>query len=515
MIQQIPRPVILCILDGWGYRKEKENNAIAMGNTPNWNRWVDTYPSTMMKTSGLDVGLPNGQMGNSEVGHTNLGAGRIVMQDLPRIDKAIASGALSRNPTLIDFIQQLKETNGRCHLMGLMSSGGVHSHINHFVTLAKILDDAGIPVCVDAYLDGRDTPPDSGKGFIADFEKRTQNLKNTKICVISGRFYAMDRDNRWERITLAYDALVEAKGPRFASANEAISASYQNEKTDEFILPTIIGDYQGMCDGDGVLMVNYRSDRAREILEMLLAPDFTKAIRSRVIHFKVATGMTEYSKEHTKWLTSLFPPEDLKNIFGQVIEDYGKKQLRIAETEKYAHVTFFFNGGEEKMFKGEERILVPSPKVTTYDLKPEMSACEVTDKLVDAILSKKFDAIIVNYANGDMVGHTGILNATIKAIESVDSCLGRLEKVLQEVGGTMFVTADHGNAELMQDPETKAPYTAHTIFPVKAVLVNPPQNIKGLKEGKLADIAPTLLDLMHLFKPIEMTGNSLLIKKEK
>ena len=512
MTQQTPRPVVLCVLDGWGYRADKQDNAIETGNTPNWHRWMKEYPTATMHTSGLDVGLPDGQMGNSEVGHTNLGAGRVVMQDLPRIDQAIKTGEIKSNPVLSDFIAKLKESKGRCHLMGLMSPGGVHSHMNHFIALAEILDEAGIPVCVDAYLDGRDTPPDSGRGYVERFTQETKDLKNTRIAVVCGRYYAMDRDNRWERVTLAYDALVKADAPRFKTADEAIQASYEAGVTDEFMKPVVIGDYDGMKDGDGVLMVNYRSDRAREILEMLLNPTFDKAPRSQVVHFAAAAGMAEYSEAHNQWLKTLFPPVELKHIFGEVLQENGKTQLRIAETEKYAHVTFFFNGGEEKMFKGEERILVPSPKVATYDLKPEMSAYEVTDKLVEAILSQKFDAIIVNYANGDMVGHTGIMEAAVKAVEAVDECIGRVEKAVCEVGGTLFVTADHGNAELMKDPKTGAPYTAHTTLPVKAVLVCPPAGVTGLQDGRLADVAPTLLDLMNLQKPAEMTGHSLLKK---
>ncbi len=509
---QIPRPVILCILDGWGYRTEKQDNAIETGNTQNWHRWLKEYPTATIHTSGLDVGLPDGQMGNSEVGHTNLGAGRVVMQDLPRIDQAIQKGELKTNPVLLDLISRLKESNGRCHLMGLMSPGGVHSHMDHFIALARILDHAGIPVCVDAYLDGRDTPPSSGRDYVSQFIEKTKDLKNTRISVICGRYYAMDRDNRWERITQAYNALVKAEAPRFETAAEAIEASYAAGITDEFMKPVVIGHYDGMKEGDGILMVNYRSDRAREILEMLLNPSFEKAPRSKVIHFAAAVGMAEYSEAHNQWLKTLFPPVELNQIFGEVLEENGKKQLRIAETEKYAHVTFFFNGGEEKMFKGEERILIPSPKVATYDLKPEMSAYEVTEKLIEAISSGKFDAIIVNYANGDMVGHTGIMDAAIKAVEAVDECIGRVEKAVCTAGGTMLVTADHGNAELMKDPKTNAPYTAHTTLPVKAVLVCPPQNIVGLKDGRLADISPTLLDLMGLPKPTEMTGHSLLKK---
>ena len=513
MTENIKRPVVLCILDGWGYRQEKDYNAIEKANTPNWHTWVKECPHSFIATSGLDVGLPDGQMGNSEVGHTNLGAGRVVMQDLPRIDEAIRTETIKSNPVLLDFIAKLKESKGTAHLMGLMSPGGVHSHMNHAIALARILDNNDIPVRVHAFLDGRDTPPDSARGFIAEFERKTADLTNCKMATVGGRYYGMDRDNRWERETLAYDAMTMAEGVRFDSSDEAIAASYNNGKYDEFMIPAVIGDYHGMKDGDGVLMFNYRSDRAREITEMLLNPDFTKAPRDKVIHFAAAVGMAEYSVEHKKWLKTLFPPEELVNIFGEVLAQNGKTQLRIAETEKYAHVTFFFNGGEEKMFDGEERILVPSPKVATYDLQPEMSALEVTDKLVDAINSDKFDAIIVNYANGDMVGHTGIMEAAVKAVETVDACIGRVKEAVSKMGGCMLITADHGNAEMMQDPITKAPYTAHTVGKVQAVLVCAPENVKALKDGRLADIAPTLLDIMGIKKPSQMTGESLLIKE--
>ena len=506
------RPVILCVLDGWGYRAQKENNAIALANTPVWDRWMATYPTCFLKTSGRDVGLPDGQMGNSEVGHTNLGAGRVVMQDLPRIDEAIATGKLAQNPVLLDLQKALQKTGGTCHMMGLMSDGGVHSHIHHFIALARLLGQAGIPVSVDAFLDGRDTPPTSGLSYVQQFEQHIQDVPNVKIHMVSGRYYAMDRDHRWERVTLAYNALVDADAPRFDTAEQAVEASYRAQTTDEFMKPVVIGDYAGMKDGDAILMVNFRSDRARELTEMLLNPEFSATPRVRVVSFADAVGMTEYSEAHKQWMHILFPAEALTHIFGEEVAAAGKTQLRIAETEKYAHVTFFFNGGEEKLFAQEERILIPSPKVPTYDLKPEMSAYEVTDQLEKAILSEKFDAIIVNYANGDMVGHTGVLSAAIKAVEAVDTCLNRLEKAIRQVGGCMFVTADHGNAEMMVDPETNQPYTAHTTFPVKATLVCPPENVKGLKDGRLADVAPTLLRLMNLPQPEQMTGHSLLIE---
>ena len=505
------KPVILCILDGWGYRAEKQNNAIETGNTPVWHKLVQTYPTSTIQTSGLHVGLPDGQMGNSEVGHTNLGAGRVVMQDLPRIDTAIADGSIKTNPVLTDLIGKLKTTGGICHLMGLIGTGGVHAQQSHIIALAKTLSENGIQVAIHAFMDGRDTPPESGKDFLKDLEKSLEGTL-AKVATVSGRYYAMDRDKRWDRVDKAYRALVIGEGARFDSADMAMASSYAEGVTDEFVLPCVIGDYQGMNDGDGLIMANYRSDRAREITLMLLKPDFTEAERVKVINFADAVAMTEYSSEHTTLMKTLFPAETLTNIYGEIIAKAGLKQLRIAETEKYAHVTFFFNGGAETLFEGEERILIPSPKVATYDLKPEMSAYEVTDKLVEAINSGKFDTIIVNYANGDMVGHTGVMDAAIKAVEAVDECVGRVVDATLKQGGAIFITADHGNAERMVDDETGAPYTAHTNTPVKAVLVSSDTTITGLEDGKLADVAPTLLELLGLEKPAEMTGHSLLKK---
>ena len=506
------KPVVLCILDGWGFNPNKENNAIEMGNTPEWHGLLQKWPHTMLKTSGKDVGLPDGQMGNSEVGHMNLGAGRVVFQDLPRIDNAIQNHELEKNPVLLNLIQTLKKTNGTCHLMGLLGTGGVHAMQRHILALAKILNDNEIKVALHGFLDGRDTPPDSARGFIADLEKDIANMPRVQLASIGGRYYGMDRDNRWDRITKAYEAIVNANAPRFKTAEEAIKQSYGEKVFDEFVVPVVLGDYQGMQDGDAVMMANYRTDRAREITRMMLQPDFDLTPRSRVIHFADAVAMTEYSKDHTAWMHILFPPEDLKNIFGQVVADAGLKQLRIAETEKYAHVTFFFNGGKETLFDGEDRILVPSPKVATYDLQPEMSAIEVTDKLVAAIQSDKFDVIIVNYANGDMIGHTGIIPAAIKAVEAVDACVGRLAEAVTAKDGTLFITADHGNAEDMVD-ENGAPKTSHTSTPVQAVLVNA-HDVVGLKEGRLADVAPTLLQLLGIPQPTEMTGTSLIERKQ-
>jgi 2,3-bisphosphoglycerate-independent phosphoglycerate mutase len=506
--QARPRPVVLCILDGWGFRAQREGNAIALANTPNWDRISAACPHALLETSGLEVGLPKGQMGNSEVGHMNLGAGRVVMQDLPRIDRAIEDGSLARNPALIELIGRLRDSRGTLHVMGLLSPGGVHSHQDHIAALARFASLAGVPVKIHAFLDGRDTPPSSAKEFLAKFQADIAGA-DIQIATVSGRYYAMDRDNRWDRVRKAYDAMVLAQGGAASDALAAVEQSYRAGQTDEFVVPAVIAGYAGMKDGDGLLMANFRADRAREILSALVDPAFAGFERARVPAFAAMLGLTEYSNELNRFLGVLFPAESLTHILGQVIAEAGLTQLRIAETEKYAHVTFFFNGGEEKAFPGEERILVPSPKVATYDLQPEMSAPEVTDRLVAAIGSGHFDVIVVNYANGDMVGHTGILPAAIKAAETIDACLGRVERAIVEAGGTMLVTADHGNAEQMLDSVTGQPHTAHSVGPVPAVLVNPPASIQSLENGRLADVAPTLLALLNLPQPSEMTGHSL------
>ncbi|MFN3076971.1 MAG: 2,3-bisphosphoglycerate-independent phosphoglycerate mutase [Alphaproteobacteria bacterium] len=506
------RPVVLCILDGWGYRAETDDNAIAIAKTPVWDRLVATCPNSLIETSGLSVGLPDGQMGNSEVGHMNLGAGRVVMQDLPRIDTAAADGSLAAKPELQTFIAALKASGGSCHLMGLVSPGGVHSHQDHMVALAQAISKAGVPVIFHVLLDGRDTPPSSGKEYTAKLLADTAGLPNVKVGVVSGRYYAMDRDKRWDRVQKAYEALVEGKGIPAPDAITAIANSYVDGKTDEFVLPAVIGGYQGMKDGDGILMANFRSDRAREILTTLADPAFDGFVRNRVVNFAARLGMAEYSKDLNKFFSALFPPQNLSHILGELVSERNMTQLRIAETEKYAHVTFFFNGGEERVYPGEDRILVPSPKVATYDLQPEMSAPEVTDKLVGAIESGKYDVIIANFANGDMVGHTGFLAAAITAAQTVDASLGRLEAAIKKVGGVMLITADHGNCEMMRDPVTGEPHTAHTVGSVPAVLVNPPDGVGSIRNGRLADIAPTLLALMNVPQPAEMTGNSLLVQ---
>ena len=504
-----PRPIVLCILDGWGYRQETENNAIALAKTPVYDRLCAEGPLAFLRTSADDVGLPAGQMGNSEVGHQNLGAGRVVLQDLPRIDKAVADGTLGERPALRDLIATLKASGGVCHVMGLLSPGGVHAHQSQLAALVRAVALAGVPVRMHGFLDGRDTPPRSAVDYVRRFLSDVDGAGDIELATLSGRYYAMDRDKRWDRVARAYATLVDAAGDRADDAVAAIEANYANDVSDEFLVPTAIGAYAGMADGDGLLMGNFRADRAREILTALLDPDFDGFARPRTVAFAAQSGLVSYSSALDDYLPALFPPESLRNTLGEVVANAGLKQLRIAETEKYAHVTFFLNGGEERTFEGEERILVPSPKVATYDLQPEMSAPEVTDRLVEAIGSGRFDLIVVNYANPDMVGHTGDLTAAIAAVEVIDGCLGRLSTALEAAGGTMLVTADHGNVEMMQDPSTGQAHTAHTTNIVPALLVNAMTSI-SLRDGRLADVAPTLLDLLQLPQPADMSGRSLL-----
>lgn len=503
------RPAVLCILDGWGWRPEEGDNAIALAKPGNFNRMMSECPHALLSTSGRSVGLPSGQMGNSEVGHMNIGAGRVVLQDLPRIDDAVAGSALSERPALKELIAKATAAGGAVHLMGLLSPGGVHSHQGHIAALVRILAGAGLPVFIHAFLDGRDTPPKSALGFLETFEKAIGDLKGVRIATISGRYYAMDRDKRWDRVAKAYAAVVDAKGENADDAAAAIRASYKNNVTDEFVLPTVVGDYAGASDGDALLFANFRADRAREISLSLLDPGFEGFPRKRVVKFSAAAGLTEYSVPLKAFMTSIFPPEDIRETIGEYAAERGLKQLRIAETEKYAHVTFFLNGGREEPFSGEDRILVPSPRIATYDLKPEMSAFEVTDKLEAAILSEKYDLIVVNYANPDMVGHTGILAAAEEAVHAIDACLGRLRAAVEKTGGVLLITADHGNVEMMRDPETGAAHTAHTTFDVPIIVVNCKKRI-ALADGRLADVAPTLLDLMGLAKPEAMSGRSLI-----
>ena len=502
---------MLMILDGYGINENTKANAIAMANTPVMDKLMKQNPHTQIKTSGLDVGLPEGQMGNSEVGHTNIGAGRIVYQELTRITKSIEDGDFFSIPEFSAAIENCKKNNSKLHIMGLLSDGGVHSHIRHLYALLELAKRKGFEdVYVHCFMDGRDTPPASGESYISALEEKMAEKGVGKIASISGRFYAMDRDKRWERLQKAYDALVNGIGEEATSAAKAIEDSYQKEVFDEFVLPTLIcnGDEPVATIGknDSVIFYNFRPDRAREITRALTDDEFDAFETKKLNLFYVC--FTNYD-ETIKNVHIAFKKEELKNTFGEIVSNNGLTQLRIAETEKYAHVTFFFNGGEEKQYKGEDRILVPSPKVETYDLQPEMSAYEVTDKLVDAILSEKYNVIILNYANSDMVGHTGSLPAAIKAVEAVDSCVGRVVEAVEKVGGVLLITADHGNSEQMIDYKTGEPHTAHTTNPVPLVLVG--KDAK-LKEGRLADLAPTMLDIMGIEKPQEMTGESLIIK---
>ena len=498
---------MLVVLDGWGWRDEVADNAVRQAKTPTFDRLWATGPHAFLRTSGRDVGLPDGQMGNSEVGHLNIGAGRVVMQDLPRIGDAIASGEIKGAPALTGLIDKLKRSGGTCHLLGLVSPGGVHSHQDHAVALAKILSASGIRTWVHAFTDGRDTPPQSAGD---DLKRLVAALpKEATVATVIGRYYAMDRDKRWERVAKAYNAIVEADGPRFADPQAAIADAYAHKLFDEFVLPAVIGDYRGVKDGDGVLCFNFRADRVREILAAMLDPDFTGFPRRRVLRLAAAAGMTGYSDELNKLMAAIFPPQTFPNILGEVVANAHRTQLRMAETEKYPHVTYFLNGGREQPYQGEDRIMVPSPKVATYDLQPEMSAPELTAKAVAAIDSGRYDMIVLNFANPDMVGHTGSLPAAIKAVETVDTGLGKIAEAIQRQGGALLVTADHGNCELMRDPATGGPHTAHTTNPVPILLLGA-GNRALLAEGRLADIAPTLLELMDLPKPNEMTGVSLL-----
>jgi 2,3-bisphosphoglycerate-independent phosphoglycerate mutase len=497
---------MLVILDGWGCRAETADNAVALADTPAFDALYAGSPHALLDTSGGDVGLPSGQMGNSEVGHLNIGAGRVVVQDLPRISQAVVDGSLADQPAIGAFIDRMRQAGGTCHLIGLTSPGGVHSHQDHGVGLAKILTDAGIPTVVHAITDGRDTPPKSAADDIIRLEAGLPAA--ARIATVSGRYFAMDRDKRWDRVALAYGAIAEAEGPRFADAAAAVADAYGDGVTDEFIKPAVIGDYAGIKDGDGVLCFNFRADRVREILGALLDPGFSGFARPRTIGFAAAAGMTQYSADLDRLLLTIFPPETLTNVLGEAVANAGLTQLRMAETEKYPHVTYFLNGGREEPYPGEERIMVPSPKVATYDLQPEMSAPELTDAAVKAIGSGKFDLIVLNYANPDMVGHTGSLAAAIKAVETVDAGLGRIADAIKAAGGALLVTADHGNCEMMRDPQTGGPHTAHTTNPVPIFLVG--GDAKSLSRGRLADLAPTLLALIGLPQPNEMTGHSLI-----
>jgi 2,3-bisphosphoglycerate-independent phosphoglycerate mutase len=506
-----PRPVVLCILDGWGWREDAPDNATTRANAPVFRKYWGQCPHALLQASEEYVGLPKGQIGNSEVGHMNLGAGRVIFQDLPMIDRAIAKGELEANPALQKFIAALKKSGGTCHLMGLASPGGVHAHQDHIVALARVVAASGVAVAIHAFLDGRDEPPQSAAENIKKLLGDIGKIEGARLATLCGRYYAMDRDKRWERVEKAYDLLAEGKGARAENALQAIKTSYAANVTDEFVLPVALEGYAGMKDGDGILFANFRTDRAREILTAFCDPASGGFARKKVFRFAAIAGMVEYSGALNKHMTALFPPKVIEKGLGEIVAAAGLKQLRIAETEKYPHVTFFFNGGREQPFAGEERILIPSPKVATYDLQPEMSARPVTDKVVAAVEAGAFDLIVLNYANPDMVGHTGVLSAAIKAVEAVDECLGRLFSAVERRGGAVLVTADHGNCEMMAEKETKGPHTAHTLDRVPVMLVGA-QNVKALRDGKLADVAPTLLELMQMPKPDVMDGQSLIIR---
>ena len=507
------KPIMLMILDGFGINEKSDGNAVKQANTPNIDKLMKKYQTTKIYTSGLKVGLPDGQMGNSEVGHTNIGAGRIVYQELTKITKSIEDGDFFAIPEFIEAIENCKKYNSKLHILGLVSDGGVHSHIRHLYGLLEMAKRRDFEnVYVHCFLDGRDTPPASAEGYITELEEKMKEKGIGKIASISGRYYAMDRDKRWDRVEKCYNALVKGEGNKSASATIAIENSYQKEVFDEFVEPTVI------CNGetpiatigehDSVIFFNFRPDRAREITRAIVDPKFdgfeTKKMETYFVCF------TSYDETMPN-VKIAFKKEPLVNTFGEVVSKNGLKQLRIAETEKYAHVTFFFNGGEEKQYPGEDRILVPSPKVATYDMQPEMSAREVTEKVVEAINLNKYNVIILNYANPDMVGHTGSLPAAIKAVETIDECVGKVVEAMLAHDGTMLITADHGNCEQMIDYKTGDPHTAHTTNPVPLILVTENKDLK-IKEGKLADLAPTMLDILGIEKPEEMTGESILVK---
>ena len=504
------KPLALIIMDGFGLRKETEGNAIAAAKHPNLDRLWATCPHTQIGASGMDVGLPDGQMGNSEVGHTNMGAGRIVYQELTRITKSIEDGEYLSNPVLLHAMENAKKPGAALHLMGLLSDGGVHSHIHHLFGLIEMAKKMGVEkVYIHCFMDGRDVPPTSGAEYIEELQKELEKTGVGKIATVSGRYYAMDRDNRWERVVKAYDAMVNGEGVKAPDPAAMMRQSYADGVTDEFIVPAVVTEGAEVKSGDSVIFFNFRPDRARELTRTLVDPDFAGFERKKGFFPLTYICMTQYDATMPN-VEVAYAPQSLANTFGEYISKNGLTQLRIAETEKYAHVTFFFNGGVEAPYPGEDRALIPSPKVATYDLQPEMSAYLVTDEVVKRIRSGKYDVIILNYANCDMVGHTGVFEAAVKAVEAVDTCLGRTLAATEEMGGRAFVTADHGNADMMTDEEGN-PFTAHTTNPVPFIAVGFPEGTKLLPHGgRLADIAPTMLQALGLPQPAEMTGRSML-----
>jgi 2,3-bisphosphoglycerate-independent phosphoglycerate mutase len=500
------KPVVLCILDGWGLNPDPKGNAVAQADTPNFDRLMAECPNATLITHGPDVGLPRGQMGNSEVGHTNIGAGRVVAMDLGQIDLAIEEGSFATNPALGDFIAKLKTTGGTAHIFGVVSDGGVHGHITHMKAAVAALANAGVPVAIHAITDGRDVAPKCAEAFLADL---TAGLpEGARVATVIGRYWAMDRDNRWDRVERAWRAITLGEGEKVANPAQAVAQAYARGETDEFIAASVIGDYSGARSGDGLFCLNFRADRAREILAALGAPSFTGFERGQAPHWAAMLGMVDYSTAHNAFMTTAYPKQQVKNGLGEWVASHGLRQFRLAETEKYPHVTFFLNGGTETAAQGEDRAMPKSPKVATYDLQPEMSAGEVTDQLVAAI-GGGYDLIVVNFANPDMVGHTGDLEAAKRACEAVDAGLGGALDALETAGGAMLLCADHGNCETMIDLESGGPHTAHTLNPVPVVLVGGPAGVR-LRDGRLADVAPTLLALMGLDQPPEMTGHNLI-----
>ena len=503
---------VLMILDGVGLNDEERGNAFKQANTPNLNRYIAKYPNSHIATSGLAVGLPQGQMGNSEVGHTNIGAGRIVYQELTRITKEIEEGSFFKNEEFLKAIKNVKDNNSSLHLFGLLSDGGVHSHNSHLYALLELAKRHDIKnVYVHAFLDGRDTPPTSAVEYLRELEEKIKDIGVGKIATLCGRYYAMDRDSRWEREELAYNAIVNGVGNKFKNVQKAIETSYESQEFDEFVKPVVITDDEQMPiatvkDNDSVIFFNFRPDRARQLTRIFTDETFDSFDAKKFNNLCFVT-MTKYD-DSLKNVLVAYKPQSLKNTFGEYISSLGLKQLRIAETEKYAHVTFFFNGGREEVYENEERILIPSPKVATYDLKPEMSAYEVTEKLLEVIEKEIYDVIVVNYANGDMVGHTGNIDKAIEAVEAVDTCVGKVIDLLTQKGGEAIITADHGNCEYMLDLKTGEAITSHSTFDVPIVVVS--DRVKGITNGKLCDLAPTMCHLMGIEKPEEMTGNSVI-----
>lgn len=506
------KPLVLLILDGWGYREDPENNAIVQANTPVMDRLWQQYPHSLISGSGLDVGLPDGQMGNSEVGHVNLGSGRVVYQDFTRITKAISDGDFFDNPQLVDAVQQTVAKQKAVHIMGLLSPGGVHSHEDHLLAMIELAERQGASkVYLHAFLDGRDTPPRSAEASLLKVQQHFTRTGSGQIASVVGRYFAMDRDKRWDRVKIAYDLITQGKAEFKASdAIQALHAAYERGENDEFVKATAITTTTGHAvqleDGDSLIFMNFRADRARQFTRAFVDPAFNGFERAVTPALSRFVMLTEYAADINA--PCAYPPESLNNVLGEWLAKHNKTQLRISETEKYAHVTFFFSGGREELFDGEQRILIPSPNVATYDLQPEMNSTELTDKLVAAIHSGEFDVIICNYPNGDMVGHSGVLSAAIKAVEAVDHCIGRVVDALQQTGGECLITADHGNAEQMLDPETGQAHTAHTNGPVPFIYVGRPAT--PVQGGILSDIAPTMLNLLGMPVPAEMTGKVLM-----